>query len=643
MVPTSFEVSAAARRDYPVRVTSTTLSGSADPSRRGASTVSHVKDPSVIDRRLMTVGEMFLERVRRSPDREAYRYPVGDRWESVTWEQADKRATSLAAGLVALGVEPQQRVGIASSTRYEWVLADLAIMLAGAATTTVYPTTVADEVSYILADSGCRVVFAEDASQVAKVRERREELPELLKVVTFDPVDEAGDDLLTLAELETLGEKLLAERPRAVEDRVAVTTGDSLATLIYTSGTTGRPKGVRLLHRSWTYEGASIDALDILHEDDLQFLWLPLAHSFGKVLLTAQLAVGFPTAVDGRVDRIIENLGEVRPTFMGAAPRIFEKAHARIMTMTAKEGGLKLRIFSSAFAVGRRVKALELEGKPVPLPLRAAYAVADRLVFSKIRARFGGRVRFFISGAAALNRDVAEWFHVAGILVLEGYGLTETSAGSAVNLPDNYRFGTVGPLFPGTEVAIGEDGEVLLRGPGVMEGYHNDPAATAESLVDGWFHTGDIGEVDGGHLRITDRKKDLFKTSGGKYIAPTMLESQLKALCPYVSQVVVHGNERKYVVAVVTLDEEAITGWAQDNGLGDASYAEIARSPQVDEMIGGHVRQLNERLNRWETIKKWVVLDHDLSVESGELTPSMKVKRKVVEQNYARELEELYT
>ncbi len=601
----------------------------------------HVKDPSVIDRRLMTVGEMFLDRVRRSSDREAYRYPVDERWESVTWAEVGDRATRLAAGLVALGVEPQQRVGIASSTRYEWVLADLAIMLAGAATTTVYPTTVADDVGFILADSGCRVVFAEDAAQVAKVREREAELPELRAVVTLDGV--AAEGVLTLADLERRGEELLAAQPRAVEERVAGTTGDSLATLIYTSGTTGRPKGVRLLHRSWTYEGAAIDALDILHEDDLQYLWLPLAHSFGKVLLTAQLAIGFPTAVDGRVDKIIENLGQVQPTFMGAAPRIFEKAYGRITTMAAKEGGAKKRVFDAAFAVGRKVQALELAGQPVPRGLRLRHAVADRLVFSKIRARFGGRVRFFISGAAALNRDVAEWFHVAGILVLEGYGLTETSAGSAVNLPDDYRFGTVGPLFPGTEVAFAEDGEVLLRGPGVMDGYHNDPGATAATLIDGWVHTGDIGELDGEHLRITDRKKDLFKTSGGKYVAPTTIESQLKALCPYLSQVIVHGNDRQFAVAVVTLDEEAVRGWAQDHGLGEASYAEVARSPEVDEMIGGYVAQLNERLNRWESIKRWIVLEQDLSIESGELTPSMKVRRKIVEQRYAREIDALYT
>ena len=624
--------------------------------------VSNVEDArvtksSVIDDRLLTIGAMFLDRVRRSGDKEAYRYPVGDRWESLTWAQTGERATRLAAGLVALGVEPQQRVGIASSTRYEWVLADLAIMCAGAATTTVYPTTMADDVGYILADSSCRVVFAEDASQVQKVRERRGDLPEVRKVVTFEPEtgpapDAASDPaagapaddwVMTLPELEALGEELLAQQPQVVEERVSSTTGDSLATLIYTSGTTGRPKGVRLLHRSWTYEGAAIEALDILHEDDLQFLWLPLAHSFGKVLLSAQLAIGFPTAVDGRVDRIIDNLAVVRPTFMGAAPRIFEKAHGRIMTMTAKEGGAKKRIFDTAFSVGRRVRALEAEGKPVPRRLRAAYAVSDRLVFSKIRDRFGGRVRFFISGAAALNSEVAEWFHVAGILILEGYGLTETSAGSAVNLPDDYRFGTVGPLFPGTEVSIAEDGEVLLRGPGVMQGYHNNPEATAESLVDGWLHTGDIGEVDGHHLRITDRKKDLFKTSGGKYVAPTAIESQLKALCPYASQVIVHGSERKFVVALVSLDEEAITGWAQDNGLGGRSYAEIVGSPEVDAMIGEHVGRLNERLNRWESIKKWIVLDHDLSVESGELTPSMKVKRKVVEHNYAGELDQLYT
>ncbi|MDX6326218.1 MAG: long-chain acyl-CoA synthetase [Nocardioidaceae bacterium] len=595
----------------------------------------------------MTVGEQFQRRVRSSGHREAFRYPVADHWESVTWAETGDQVSRVAAGLIALGIEPEERVGIASSTRYEWIVADLAILCAGAATTTVYPSTMADDVAYILADSGCRIVFAEDEAQVAKLREKRPVLPMLTKVVTFEDSASAseaeGEDwTISLGDLERLGRELLDHDPTAVETRIAKTDGESLATLIYTSGTTGKPKGVRLRHKSWTYEGAAIEAQEILSEDDLQYLWLPMAHSFGKVLLSTQLACGFATAIDGRPDRIIDNLGVVKPTFMGAAPRIFEKAYGRIVAMQEQEGGAKERIFKAAFATGLRVKHLRDEGKPVPAYLRLQQALFDRLVFSKIRARFGGRVRFFISGAAALNREIAEWFHVAGILILEGYGMTESSAGSVVNHPEDYRFGTVGLVFPGTEVKIAEDGEVLIKGPGVMEGYHNLPEATVETLVDGWLHTGDIGEFEGAHLRITDRKKDLFKTSGGKYVAPSAIESQFKNICPYASQFIVQGDERNYVVALITLDPDDIRGWAEHHGHGGLSYQDIVRLPEVEEMVRGYVDELNTRLNRWESVRKWALLDHDLTVESGELTPSMKVKRKVVETNYKDLIESLY-
>jgi long-chain acyl-CoA synthetase len=600
-------------------------------------------DMSVIENRAPSVGRQFFDRVAATPNREAYRYPKGERWESQTWKETGEHVTKLAAGLVALGIEPEQRVGIASGTRFEWILADLAVMCAGAATTTVYPSTMADDVGYILADSECRVVFAEDDGQIAKLVERKAELPHLEKVVTFDGATD-GDWVIGMADLEKLGEELLASDPDVVESRIAATKPESLATLIYTSGTTGRPKGVRLQHKSWTYEGAAIQAQHILDENDLQFLWLPMAHSFGKVLLSTQLACGFATAVDGRVDKIIDNLAVVRPTFMGAAPRIFEKAHGRIVTMQASEGGLKEKIFKQAFKVGLERDRLVREGKPVPFLLAKQHALFDKLVFSKIRERFGGRVRFFISGAAALNREIAEWFGAAGINILEGYGMTESSAGSFVNHPDDNRFGTVGPVIPGSEVRIAEDGEVLIKGPGVMEGYHNLPEQTAEALTeDGWLRTGDIGELDAdGYLRITDRKKDLFKTSGGKYIAPSAIESQFKAICPYASQFLVHGSERNFCVALITLDPDAMEGWAAENGMAGASYADIVGSQQVKDMVGGYVETLNARLNRWETIKKWILLDHDLTVESGELTPSMKVKRKVVEQNYRDDIDRLY-
>jgi long-chain acyl-CoA synthetase len=599
-----------------------------------------MRDAAFLDHMPPSVAAQFLTRVKESGPLEAFRFPAGNGWKSVTWAEVGSQVEKLAAGLLALGIEPEQRVAIASGTRYEWILADLAVMLAGGATTTVYPSTNAEDTAFILSNSGSRVLFAEDDSQIAKVAEHRSDLPDLATIVTFGG---SGEGVLSLADLEAQGAAYLSEHPTAISDVVDAITPDRLATLIYTSGTTGKPKGVRLLHRAWVYEGESIRSQGILGTDDLQFLWLPMAHSFGKTLLSIQIACGFATAVDGRVDKIVDNLGVLHPTFMGAAPRIFEKAYGRIITMTASEGGKKQAIFEKAFAVGLKVKKLEAEGKSVPLPLKVQFALFDKLVFSKVRHRFGGRIRFFISGSAALNREVAEWFNAAGLQILEGYGLTETSAGAFLNHPEQNKIGTVGLPFPGSEVRIAPDGEVLIKGPHVMAGYHNNPEATAEALSDGWLHTGDIGELDAdGHLKITDRKKDLFKTSGGKYVAPTAIESQFKAVCPYVANMLVHGSERNFVSALITLDPDLIQGWATENGLGGKSYAEIVTSDACKAMVAGYIEQLNARLNRWETVKKFVILDRDLSIESGELTPSLKVKRKVVETNNKDLIDSLY-
>ncbi|HEX7538538.1 MAG TPA: AMP-binding protein, partial [Dermatophilaceae bacterium] len=438
-------------------------------------------DLSLIEHRARSVAHLFVERAASTPDAEAFRFPRGEGWESVTWARTDARVRQIAAGLEALGIELEQRVAIASSTRYEWVIADLAVMLAGAATTAIYPTTAESDVTYIMADSGSRVVFAENDVQIAKLAANRAALPEVVKVVTFDGTTD-GDWVISLADLEKLGAARLAQEPSLVDDRIAAIEPHHLATLIYTSGTTGRPKGVRLSHDNWTYEAAAVDAIGILNHDDLQYLWLPLAHVLGKVLLTLPLQIGFPTVLDGRVDKIVENLAVVSPTFMGAAPRIFEKAYGRIVTMMNAEGGLKARLFDWAIGVGRQVSVLRADGVKASGLLAVQHALADRLVLHKVRARFGGRIRFFISGSAALNRDVAAWFDAAGMLILEGYGLTESSAASFVNRPDAYAFGSVGWVVPGTEVRIAHDGEVLLKGPGIMAGYHNLPEASAESL-----------------------------------------------------------------------------------------------------------------------------------------------------------------
>jgi len=601
-------------------------------------------DLSKIEQRAPSVAQMFVDRVAATPRAEAFRYRHDDGWESVTWQQVNDRVRLLAAGLISLGIAPEDRVALASSTRYEWVLVDLAVLCAGAATTTVYPKTNAGDVAFIVANSGSRVVVAEDQTQIEKLLEHRADLPNVEKVVIIDGAGE-GDWVITLDELEQRGKQLLAESPSAVDDRVRDIRPGQLATLIYTSGTTGRPKGVRLTHSAWTYTAAAVDAVNIFRPDDLNYLWLPLAHSFGKVMLALPLLIGFPTAIDGRVDKIVDNLTELRPTVMGAVPRIFEKVHARIEGMIEEQGGLKKRIFDWAVGVGLQVSRTRQAGRKPSLPISLQHKLADRLVLSTIRGRFGGRLRFFISGSAALDRAVAQWFDAVGITVLEGYGLTETSAASFLNLPVAYRLGTVGWPFPNTEVKIADDGEILLRGPGVMSAYHGLPEATAEALEqDGWFHTGDIGEIDeDGFLRITDRKKDMFKTSQGKYVAPSAMAARFNGICPYVGEFIVYGEGRPYCVALVSLDSEAITAWADKHGLAGKSFAEIARHDKTHNLVGGYIEALNNELNPWEQIKKFAIIDRELSIEAGDLTPSMKLRRKVVLTEFADQLAALYT
>ncbi|HWJ52487.1 MAG TPA: long-chain fatty acid--CoA ligase [Propionibacteriaceae bacterium] len=597
-------------------------------------------DTTLLAKRPASVGAMLLEQVAASATKEAFRYLEDDRWVSLTWLQTKDKAYQLAAGLLAVGIQPEDRVAIASNTRIEWILADLAIMCAGGATTTVYPTTTHGDVAFILADSESKIIFAEDEAQVSKVLDHLDDLPMVTTVVQISGrVDHPK--VIGWAELEQKGAEHLQAIPDAVDEAIARIGPEDLATIIYTSGTTGRPKGVRLVQDSWTYEGVAVEAYDIINPADLQYLWLPLSHVFGKALITIQLRIGFTTAVDGRIDKIVENLGQVHPTFMAGAPRIFEKVRARVMTTAAH--GAKAKIFAWAFGVGRKVSTLRLAGKEPTGALKVQHALADRLVFSKIKARMGGRIRFFVSGSAALNREVQEWFHAAGLLVLEGYGLTETGVPTCVNNPRSTRFGTVGPPIPGTELKIAEDGEILVKGPGVMRGYHNQPDATAEALQDGWFATGDIGELDDhGYLRITDRKKDLIKTSGGKYVAPQKVEGVLKLVCPYISQVVVHGDGRKYVTALITLDPEAIDGWGSGQNLTAASTEELAASPEVRDLIQGYVDQANAKLERWETIKRFAILPTELSIDEGEVTPSQKVRRRAVEQKYADRLDALY-
>ncbi len=622
-----------------------------------------------------SLARLFLDRVAASADTEAFRYPRGGGWTSVTWRETGERVRRIAAGLVEAGVRPGDRVALICATRYEWLLADLGILCAGGAMVAVFPTTAGDEAAFIVADSGARLVVVEDRSQLRKLSDRRGDLPDVERVIVIDPLDPAdaaavvvepvdlarpagtptasaapaggdgatdGFRVTSLDEVEDAGGARLAAEPSLIETVVEPLGPEDLAALVYTSGTTGVPKGVRLVNECWTSQAAAIAARGILTPDDLQFLWLPLAHVFGNLLIAAQLAVGFPTAVDGRVDRLVENLAVVRPTWVGAAPRIFEKAHAKVLASLGTSRSRKM-IVDAAVATGLTMSRTRRAG-PTPGPLlRARFAVADRLVFSKLRERFGGRIRFFISGGAKIDPDLAEWFDAAGIRVLEGYGLTETTGAACVNMPWRTEFGTVGSVFPGSEVRLGDDGEVFIRGPLVMRGYHNRPEETAAVLdADGWLATGDIGTLHEGYLAITDRKKDLIKTSNGKYVAPQKVEILLTSTCPYLSAAHVLGNDRSYCVALLALDPEAVADWAPTVGLADASYAEIAASDQARALIEPYVRAANARLSSWETVKRFDLLPEAPEAGGDLMTASLKIRRKALEERYADRIATLY-
>jgi long-chain acyl-CoA synthetase len=579
-----------------------------------------------------SVGARFLTRCADSATAEAFRAPTADgRWHALTWAETERRARELAAGLLALGVQPEQPVAIAATTRLEWVLADLAVALAGAATTTVYPSTNAEDIEYILGDCGAVVVFAEDEEQLAKLRSDVGFVGDVRHAVLFDSDadrdgDVDGDDILTLDRLADLGRYHLSVHPDAVDRAVAMVRPHHLATIVYTSGTTGRPKGVELTHGNWLYLGAAVASEGVIRSDHLHFLWLPLSHVFGKVLLAAQYEIGFVSAIDGRIDRIVENISLIRPSSMAAAPRIFEKIYSRAARSIEAGGGIRARLFRWAFAIGIDAVRRRHTGQSVAPWQAIQLALADRLVFSKIRARLGGNLEYLVSGSAALPPQIAEWFAAAGLPILEGYGLTETTGASFVNRPGHIKIGSVGQPFPGTDVRIAHDGEIMLHGPGIMRGYHNLPDQTVEVIdADGWFATGDIGELDtDGFLRITDRKKDLVKTSGGKYIAPTAIESAIKAACPLVSNAIVIADGRNFASVLLTLDPDA-------NGVQD-----------VDAVIEQAINGVNAGLNKWETIKRFRVLPRDLSVETGELTPSLKIKRTVIARNYADVIEGIY-
>ncbi len=575
---------------------------------------------------------------------------VGGEWRPTSWGEIVRRIRAVSEGLVELGVRPGDRVCLMAATRLDWCIVDLAIMGAGAITVPAYPSNTVQEIAYLVQDSGARVfvVDGEHAEpghpgRYSRVRAALAQAPGVEHVVAMDLPSRSEEKLVSLADLERRGQEALANRPGALERRIAELEEAALACIIYTSGTTGSPKGVMLTQGNWVYQARALPEIGLMAEGDVVLLFLPLAHSFAKVVQAAWLGQGFTLAFAESVERAVDNACEVKATVIPAVPRVFEKAFARVVGDGLARPGLEGKLFAWALKQFEQFAVAKAVGRE---HYSLSWSLARRLVFTKVEARlksrFGGRVRAFISGGAPLSSKVAWFFEMCGLVILEGYGLTETSAPTHVNRPTQRKLGTVGPAFPRVSVKIAEDGEILVKGPQVMVGYYHRDADTAEVLEDGWFHTGDIGEVDvEGFLRITDRKKDLIKTSGGKFVAPQELENGLKTE-PLIGHVVIIGDRRKYVTALFTLSEEAGMAWAKENGLGALSYPQLVKRPEIHARIQKAVDALNAQLPSYATIKRFSLLDADFSQLTGELTPKLSVKRKVVLERHKALIDEMY-
>ncbi|MCB9653157.1 MAG: long-chain fatty acid--CoA ligase [Deltaproteobacteria bacterium] len=623
-----------------------------------------------------SIVQTFTETVRGRPDGIAARFRDSEGvWTTRRWAEMDRDRRVLAAGLMGLGLVPGERVAILANSSYAWMLADLAIQSCGGETVPIYQSLLSHECAYIVGDSGAAYIFAEDPTQLAKLLTERAHIPSVRAVIlmsgriedvpgaegatTTSSAGGADDDAATRTSTSSEswvrrwqdvvadGEAMLSERSAALDACVAALSPSSVLTIIYTSGTTGPPKGVVLTHANMLYEIESVRQIGLIGPEDIEFLYLPMAHSFAKVLQSVWFGTGHEMAIDSELTRITQNLAELRPTVVASVPRIFEKVYATVVGTGVSTPGLKGKLFRWTVGVSDRYARHRIAGEPVPVGVELSLLAAKRLVLSKVNAklseRFGGRLRFFISGGAPLPKKIAHFFANAGITILEGYGLTETSAATCVNRAQKNKIGTVGPALPGTELRIADDGEILVRGPGVMRGYHNQPDATREVLSpDGWFSTGDVGRIDAdGYLMITDRKKDIIVTAGGKNVAPQNLENLLKAASPLIGQVMVHGDRRKFLSALITLEPDQARALATASGLSSSAYADVAASKVAVDAVQTAIDKLNAQLPQFETIKRFAILTKDFEV-GDELTPTLKVKRRVCEAKYRALLDGFY-
>jgi long-chain acyl-CoA synthetase len=569
-------------------------------------------------------------------DMPAVRYKDGEQWVDRSFSEVLEIVRPLALGLVELGVEKGDRVSILGNTRPEWTYFDFAALSIGATVVPIYQTNSPEECRYVLENSDAKVVVVEDDEQLEKIRKVRDQLPQLEQVVRMTG---ASEDSISLEDLAAKGAG--GDNARWESLYSAVTPAD-ICTFIYTSGTTGPPKGCVISHGNYRSMLDMVNETSVIEGEDVSYLYLPLAHSFALLIQLGSFDLGATLAYWERDPlKILPNLAELKPTYFPSVPRIFEKIYTAANSGMEKEGGLKKAIFHWAIGVGARMRAAERSGRKPGFLLSRQYAFADEKVLSKIRNLFGGKLRLAVSGAAPISPEILSFFDAAGVLVLEGWGMTETSTAATISTPDDFKVGTIGKPFPGCEVRIAEDGEILVKGPNVFQGYHKNEEATKETIVDGWLHTGDIGEIDSeGFIKITGRKKDIIITAGGKNITPANLEADIKQH-PLVSQCVVVGDRRPYLVALVTLDPEDAVAYAKEHGLPE-DLVQLAANADIKASIEAHVEEINKNYARVEQVKKIAILKQDLSQETGELTPTLKVKRAVVTSKHEAEIEGLY-
>jgi long-chain acyl-CoA synthetase len=586
-----------------------------------------------------TVYEMLRATVESNASKDAYLHKVGGKWCSLSWSEAESQIERIGRALSSHRIKAGDRVGILGQTCINWALSDLATVCSGCVTVGIYPNNTASDCAYVLDHAEVRLLIVENNAQLEKILSVRDQLPNLRTIINWDGESDSSIGVWSwenfLARADETGAESWRSQAQAVE-------GEQLASLVYTSGTTGVPKGVMLSQKNLVFAGWSAgDA--IYHEAHfIVLLFLPLAHVFARMIIYASMHNTTTMAIDGDINAVADHLKTVRPHYVPCVPRVFEKVHDRILARAEAGSAFKRQLFRWAIATGRKMRAAEAAGLAIPLGLKLQHHLADLLVLRKVRAAFGGRLVFAISGSAPLSLDVATFFDACGVLILEGVGMTENTAFSNVNRIDRNRFGTVGPAGRGVEIKIAKDGEILIRAGNVMLGYYKNPEATAETLsADGWLRTGDIGTLEDGFLRITDRKKDLIITAGGKNIAPQHLEHVMKS-SPYVSQAAAYGDRKKYVTALITLDREVIEPWAQKHGLGELSFEDLASAAAVQDLLTAEFERLNGRLARYETIKRFHIVPGDFTIEEGELTPTMKLKRRVVVEKYQEQLDALY-